>query len=66
MMETVEDEVMEVSKMQDRTVLQLGGMIMITCISLGGLIIDGDTGIAMALGLDYLRLLSENLSIVRD
>lgn len=50
MMEVVEDEVKELNKMQERTVLQLGGMIMVTCISLGGLIIDGDTGIAMALG----------------
>ena len=50
MIEVIKEEVQELKKMEDRTLLQLGGMIMVTCISLGGLIIDGDTGIAMALG----------------
>lgn len=50
MMEVLEEEVKELNNMQDRTVLQLGGMIMVTCISLGSLMLDGDTGIAMALG----------------
>ena len=49
MMEVVEDEVKEVRTMEDRSKLQLAAMVCVTALSFGGLIIDGDVGVAVAM-----------------
>ena len=49
MMNVVESEIKEVRTMEDRTKLQLAAMLCVTALSFGGLIIDGEIGVAVAM-----------------